>query len=175
MGLTHWVSRFYHWTPQSYLMIPRGAIVKHELLCSHKPSRKDGGNGRRKLCVQKGSSGRCWGFKPGSKSCLSVNELQNSCGALGFWRSQARVSLLQPFGHNTTIKILCGDMWKKVPITFCIDGAAREWHLKSLRECTMDLTCQDDPLGGQKATNTSLLLYVFASCVWDSHRATVWL
>lgn len=131
-------------------MIPRGAIVKHELLCSHKPSRKDGGNGRRKLCVQKGSSGRCWGFEPGGKSYLSVNELQNSCGALGFWRSQARVSLLQPFGHNTTVKIRRGDMWKKVPITFCSNGAAREWHLKSLWECMMDLTCQDDPPGWAK-------------------------
>lgn len=72
VGLSHEVNGFHHW---SHLMILRGVTVKHELLCSHKPMGKDGGNCR-KLCVQKGSRGRQWGFKPGSKSWLSVNELQ---------------------------------------------------------------------------------------------------
>lgn len=34
----------------------------------------------------------------------------------------------------------------------------------------MDVTWQDDPLGGQKAPSTSLLLPMFARCAWDSHR-----
>lgn len=92
------------------------------VLCSHKPMGKDGGNCRRNLCVQKGSRGRQWGFKPGSKSWLSVNELQNSGGAPGFWRPPAHVSLLQPFGHNITVKAL----EQKISVTFCSNGAARE-------------------------------------------------
>lgn len=66
-------------------MILHGATVKHKFLCSHEPTGKDGGSGKRTLCVH---SGRCWGFKPGGKSCLSVNEPQNSRAALGFWRLQ---------------------------------------------------------------------------------------
>lgn len=135
--LTHWVNDFHRWILWSHLIILHGAVIKHELLCSHKPMGRDGEMVGESIVswreTIRDSTRKSWGFVPGSKSNFIVNEPQNSCGALEFqlWRSQVRFSASASWVQCNSKNSLRGHLKKKSPHHLCSDRAAREWHWNS--------------------------------------------